>query len=187
MLWVAGCAAGPRDNPASGPQRAVTLKPMHQGEKIEDDLYDTTAIWQERFGLDGKLKITDGRRDLRGPIADAPIELSLCATPARPGCYTFVFVFVDGFDKPQQVVAVHLYAHESAKNSKPPLITPAQPHRRFIHGVVPNEPAIVRWHDYEGVGRAIAGRWTLADVVYTDSIDYRDRPGIPGYNYRGGE
>jgi len=186
MLWVSGCATAPRHGPEPEPRPLPALKPMNPGVKIADRLYDTTETWQARFGLGGKLVIADGRRDLRGPLIDGPIELSFHATPTRSGCYTFVFVYVDGFDKPQRVVAIHLWVYEGVKNSKPPVITPDPPPGPFDFHVAPNEPVFVRWYDYEQT-TSFGGTWRLTDVIYTDSTDFRDRPGIPGYDYKSGE
>jgi len=161
----------------------VELKPVNPGVKIADYLYETTEIWQARFGLGGKLAIAEGRRDLRGPLIDGPVELSFRATPTRPGCYTFVFVYGDGFDKPQRVVAIHLWAYDEAKHSKPPVITPEQPLGRFDPRVAPNQPVFVRWNDYEQF-TPFGGTWRLTDVIYTDSTDFRERPGIPGFKFQ---
>ncbi|MGB0766324.1 MAG: hypothetical protein ACPGYV_01290 [Phycisphaeraceae bacterium] len=162
------------------------LLPLHAGTEIEDGLFDTTAIWQEKFGLDGKLIIREGRKDTRPPFADGPTEMTFSATPTTPGLYTFVFVRVDGFDKPNQVVAAHLGVWKGVQNSKPPTITPLQPHGRFNYAVAPDEPAYVLWHDYQAI-TPLGGGWRLSEVVYTESTDYRDKPGIPRYDYIGGE
>lgn len=161
------------------------LVPVHPGVKIDDGLYDTTAALQARFGLNGKLAISQGRKDIRPSYADAPTELSFRAVPTEPGWYCFVFVRVDGFEKPKQIVAVHLLAIGSAENSKPPRITPTRPHARYNHAVAPNEPVDVQWNDYDSI-TPLGGGWRLVDVVYTDSTDLRNKPDIPGYDYRGG-
>lgn len=181
-LVLLGCAHDNRVVMDTG--LLISPRQSYSVEKIRDGLYDTTKDWQERFGLDGRLAIREGRIHTRLPAADHPVELSFQAIPADPGWYTFVFVLVDRFEKPNQVVLVHLLVYEGVINPTPLVITPLRPQGRFNHRVSPEEQFVVQWHDYDAVA-PLGGGWRLTDVIYTDCTANRDKPGFPGFDDRG--
>ena len=176
--------APPDPEPAT--QSEIDLS--QHGVVISSGLYDTTDRWRKRFGLDGKLHIEDGRRDGRPTYADGPVELSFNATPSEPGIYTFVFVLVQHNGLPSQIHAVHLYVKDGHHNETPMTITPGQHGTMWKRTVATGQPVEVYWAGdggHRSLGAPIG--WRLSEVVYTQSTEPFQPPGIPRYEYIGGE
>ena len=176
--------AHPDPEPAT--QSEIDLS--QHGVVISPGLYDTTDRWRKRFGLGGKLHIEDGLWDGRPTYADGPIELSFNATPTEPGIYTFVFVLVQHNGLPSQIHAVHLYVRDGHHNESPMTITPGQYGTMWKRTVATGQSVEVYWTGgggHRSLGAPIG--WRLSEVVYTQSAEPFQPPGIPRYEYIGGE
>ncbi|MGB0766328.1 MAG: hypothetical protein ACPGYV_01310 [Phycisphaeraceae bacterium] len=180
MLIASACVQKTDDAPSTTLQAAPP--PLPAKEKIEADLYDTTARWQDRFGIEGKLTIESGRLDLRAAAADGDAVMLMYTKPLVPGLYIFVFVKVDELEMPNQIHAAHLYVQEDPTNRRPPTLRPDR-HKRFA---TVGMPVAVVW-TYNPGGEGIPNGWRLAEVVYHGSVSTENPITIPGYNYPGGE
>lgn len=170
------------------PREQAKLQPTQQSVVITPGLYDTTERWRKRFGLDGKLKIENGRRDDRLSYADGPIQLSFDATPTQPGIYTFVFALIYHDGLPSQIQAIHLYAIDGHDNENPVSITPGPHGVGLRKTVAPGQTVKVYWVPGGGLSPVNAPTaWRLSEVVYTQSTDLFQTPGIPRYECIEGE
>lgn len=161
------------------------LVPTAEAVEMEQGLYDTTERWRGLFGLGGRLTIEEGRRDVRPSYGDGPIELSFKATPTLPGVYTFVFAHLDVFNRPEQIKAIHLYVLQDQYNPHPPKVHPADWQAMWQRPIAPGQEILVQWEASAGGG--LSQGWRLSEVIYTVSTEIKQHPGIPRYEYRGGE
>lgn len=173
-----------------GTRAAVVRQPYTDSDalapvKIAEDLYDTTQRWQSLFGLDGRLEISEARRDARAAPEDGSIDSHFRAVPKKPGWYTFVFVCINAFG-PYQVHAVRLVVVEGAQNIKTPFVSPDSEYSMFQPIVAPGTPVIVHWSFYPG-GEGPIGGWQLVGVTYSPVAKASRRLGIPGFYYDKGE
>lgn len=154
-----------------------------QPKHISEGLYDMTERWQVMFGLDGRLKVSSGRRDGRAAPANGHERSSFVAKPKVAGWYAFTFIGVDQLECTLQVHTVRLHVFEGAKNSKPPVIRPERKMWFQAVSVAPGAEVHVKWSYYPG-GEGVAGGWKLVSTSYSDG---KLPPSVPGYEKASGE
>jgi hypothetical protein len=169
-LWAA------QDSRPQAPPRA---------KQIEKDLYDMTERWQVMFELDGKLVISNARRDARLAPADGPDKLFFDARPKLTGWYAFTFIRVDRHERTYQVHTIRVGVQEGIPNSKPVVVSPdTAALNQAIEYCTPNESIRVNW-DYSQGGEGLPGGWRLMKTAY--SADVKTPPSAPGFEDAKGE
>jgi hypothetical protein len=152
-------------------------------KRTSENLYDTTDRWQVMFGLEGKLKVSAGRRDARATPADGDELSSFVAEPKQAGWYAFTFIRVDDRQRAYQVHTVRLHVFEGAQNSKPPLVGPGTVANQAMVSAAPGSKVKVEW-SYNPGGEGVEGGWKLTSVSYSDAMF---PPTVPEYEKATGE
>ena len=162
---------------------AQKVKQPPEPTNIAEDLYDSTDRWQAMFGLDGKLKVSAGRRDARGTPADGAEICSFVAEPVQAGWYVFTFIRIDNRHRPYQVHTVRLHVFEGAKNATTPLISPVMDSNQAVVSAAPGSKVKLTW-SYNPGGEGIRGGWKM---MSTDYCAAKLPPAVPGYGTVTGE